>query len=138
MIKSILSPDPLWQSQGLGFVRVVLGLLMVYHGLEVFDDELMSGYLKWETFQQPYSKFMVYAGKTSELVAGVLIFLGLFTRIGALLAIGTFSYITFFVGHGKFWYEDQHPFMFALTNLIFFFNGPASWSLDGLFFKKIK
>ncbi len=109
---------------------------MIYHGKEIFQPELMNSYLEWDMFKGPNGKLMVYAGKTSEFVAGVLVFFGLLTRLGALIAIGTLSYITFFVGHGKFWYEDQHPFMFVLLGLVFFFNGPAAWSLDGLIFKK--
>jgi putative oxidoreductase len=56
--------------------------------------------------------------------------LGWFTRIGAVLIIATLSYVTFFVGHGRFWYEDQHPFMFVLFGVLFFFTGPGSWSVD--------
>ena len=73
---------------------------------------------------------MVYAGKCSELLAGILIFLGWYTRIGSILLMGTMLYITFFVGQGRFWYEDQHPFMFAMMGLVFFFYGSGIWSID--------
>jgi putative oxidoreductase len=53
------------------------------------------------------------------LLAGVLLVLGLFTRVAALLCVGTFLYITFFIGHGRFWMEDQHPFLFALFGVLF-------------------
>jgi len=43
-------------------------------------------------------------------------------------------FIVFFVGYGKFWYEDQHPFLFVLLALIFFFTGPGRWNLDQLIF----
>jgi putative oxidoreductase len=45
-------------------------------------------------------------------------------------------YITFIVGGGKFWYEDQHPFMFALFGLLFLFTGPGAFNLDEVIFKK--
>ncbi len=109
---------------------------MIYHGKEVFDSELMKGYTEWDNFKGPGAKLMVYAGKSSELVAGIFLLLGLFTRLGAILVIGTLSYITFFVGHGKFWYEDQHPFMFVLFGLLFIFTGPGAWSIDALLFKQ--
>lgn len=107
---------------------------MIYHGQEVFNPELMKGYMEWETFKGPSAKLMVYAGKSSELITGLSIFFGLFTRLGAILAMGTLSYVTFFVGHGRFWYEDQHPFMFVLFGLLFIFTGPGSWSIDALIF----
>jgi putative oxidoreductase len=79
---------------------------------------------------------MVYIGKSTELLSGVLIFVGLFTRVGALLVMGTLSYVTFFVGQGRFWYEEQHPFMFVLFGLLLLFTGPGAWSVDALIFKK--
>jgi putative oxidoreductase len=96
----------------------------------------MNSYLEWDMFKGANGKWMVYAGKTSEFVAGVSICIGLFARLGSLLTIGTLSFITFFVGHGKFWYEDQHPFMFVLLGLVFFFCGSGIWSLDHWLAKK--
>jgi putative oxidoreductase len=75
-------------------------------------------------------------GKGSEFIAGIFLLLGLFTRIGSLLMIGNFSYITFFVGEGRFWYQEQHPFMFALFGILFLFTGPGAWSLDGILHAK--
>ena len=111
--------------------------MMVYHGWEIFDKELMKGYTTWDSFKGfSFTAFMHYLGKGSELVAGILLALGLFTRLACIITVGTFIYITFFVGHGKFWYEDQHPFMFVLIALVFFFTGPGKWSLDNLIIQR--
>jgi putative oxidoreductase len=135
-MKIFFSTSPIWRAKGVAVIRIIIGALLIYHGQEVFNTELMSGYMTWETFKSPMGKWMVYAGKSAELFAGIFLFLGLFTRLGSLLMIGTLSYVTFFVGHGKFWYEDQHPFMFVLFGLLFIFTGPGAWNLDGLIFKK--
>ncbi|MBA4054899.1 MAG: DoxX family protein [Marivirga sp.] len=135
-MSKFFSSSPIWSSNGIAVVRIVLGALMIYHGQEVFNPELMNTYLEWDTFKSPEGKLMVYAGKSSEFIAGISLFFGLFTRLGALLLMGTLSYITFFVGHGRFWYEDQHPFMFVLFGLLFLFTGPGSWSLDALIFRR--
>lgn len=135
-MKALLSPDPRLLKEALATVRIIIGLLLVYHGHEVFDAELMQSYMTWDTFKGDSAAFLVYAGKTSELIAGVLLTLGLFTRLGALLAAGTLAYVTFFVGQGHFWYEDQHPFMFVLFGLLYFFTGPGAWSIDGKIFGK--
>ena len=135
-MKILLSPNPILLKQALATVRIIIGLLLVYHGQEVFDPELMQTYMTWETFKGDSAAFMVYAGKTSELIAGLLLTLGLFTRVGAIVTAGTLGYITFFVGQGHFWYEDQHPFMFVLFGLLYFFTGPGTWSLDEYIFKK--
>ena len=73
--------------------------------------------------------------EASELISGILFVLGLFTRIACLLIIGVMCYITFFLGKGIIWYDDQHPFLFILLALVFFFTGAGRISLDNLLFK---
>jgi putative oxidoreductase len=126
------------REKGLAVVRIIVGALMIYHGQEVFDADLMSSYLEWDVFKFPQARLMVYMGKSTEFVAGVSLFLGLFTRVGAFLTLGALSYVTFFVGGGRFWYEDQHPFLFALFGLLFLFTGPGAWSIDHLIFPNSK
>lgn len=130
---NFLIPNQAWQMRGMAIIRMVTGLLLIYHGKEIFDATIMHGYLGWDIFKSSTGKVLVYIGKTAELVSGISLLLGLFTRAGALLCAGTLGYITFFVGHGRFWYEDQHPFLFVLLGLIFFFYGAGTWSLDILF-----
>ncbi len=46
MIRNLFSAAPLCgRLRGLAVVRIVTGLLMAYHGLEVFDRPTMEGYL---------------------------------------------------------------------------------------------
>jgi putative oxidoreductase len=92
----------------------------------------MNSYLQWDKFGGDVGKVMVYSGKSAELIAGILLVIGWQTRIASLLTILTLSYIAFFVGKGRVWYEDQHPFLFVLLGILFFFLGPGSWSFDGL------
>jgi len=67
-------------------------------------------------------------------VGGILLAIGLFTRVAGLIIIGALGYITFFIGKGKIWYDDQHPFMFVLVALIYLFAGGGPYSLDKLLF----
>jgi uncharacterized membrane protein YphA (DoxX/SURF4 family) len=130
-MRKFFSAESLFQDSGLAFIRIIVGLFLAYHGWEVFDPAQMKQYAAWDVFKESTSpSFMVYLGKGSELVAGVLLTIGLVTRLACLLIIGTMLYITFFVGHGKFWYEDQHPFLFVLLAVVFIFTGPGKWSLD--------
>lgn len=133
----IFSPAPIWQQEGLALIRIITGFFMIYHGLEVFSAEKVNGYLTWEMFDDPSTgRFLVYSGKIAELLGGILLFIGLYTRLAAVLVAGTMLYVCLFVGHGKVWYEDQHPFLFVLLGLVFFFTGPGAWSLDNLLFRK--
>lgn len=138
-MKKLFAAEPLWQTPGLVCIRIITGLLMAYHGLEVFKPEVMKGYTEWEVIKSlPAPLFMVYLGKGIELVAGIFLGLGLFTRIAALLIFIDMIFICFKVGGGKFYYEDQHPFIFALLALVFFFTGPVAYSVDQLLFRKKK
>lgn len=134
-MKNLLTPEPIFIKQGIGIVRITIGIFLIYHGQEIFHPEIIKGYSEWEIFKGSSGMLMIYAGKSSELVAGVLLFLGLLTRPGAIMIAGTFAYITFFVGQGRFYYEDQHPFMFLLFGVLFSFTGPGAWSLDAVIFK---
>jgi len=133
------SPQPIWQAAGLALVRILTGGFMAYHGGEIIDTATMKGYFDWEAFKGFASPAtMVYLGKGMELVMGLLLMLGLFTRVAALGIAITMSYITFFVGHGQVWYSDQHPFLFVLLAILFFCCGPGALSLDALLFSKTK
>ncbi|MEJ7586348.1 MAG: DoxX family protein [Ferruginibacter sp.] len=136
MSNTFLSPQPLWQRNGLGTLRIITGLLMIYHGWEVFDNNKMTEYMKWDVIKSlPAPVFMAYLGKALELLSGILFVLGLFTRIAASFMAITMLVICFKIGNGKFYYEDQNPFLFAMLALMFFFTGPVKWSIDQLIFK---
>ena len=130
------SSSPLWQTAGLTLVRWAVGAFLIYHGCEIFNDAIVNKYLQWDQFKNSNGKLLVYSGKAAELIAGILFVLGLFTRIACLLIIGVMCYIIFFLGNGIIWYDDQHPFLFVLLALVFFFTGPGNFSLDKMIFNK--
>jgi putative oxidoreductase len=135
-MKPFFSSTAIWQNEGLAIVRIITGFFMVYHGWEVFEAEKMKSYLEWDQFKTSSSSLLVYAGKATELIGGVLLMSGLFTRLASLLIAATMLYISFFIGNGKIWYEDQHPFLFVLLALVFFFTGSGRYSFDHLLFNK--
>lgn len=124
-MNKLFSNTPIAADKAIAVVRIIVGLLLIYHGHEVFRPDLMKGYMDWENFNNSFGKILVYAGKGAELVAGILFVIGQLTRVASLITIGTFVYILFFIGQGRFWYEDQHPFMFLLFGVLFFFTGPG-------------
>ena len=130
------SSSPVWLTAGLTIVRLAVGAFLIYHGVEIFDESIVNKYLGWDHFKIASGKFWVYSGKLGELIAGILFVLGLFTRVACLLIIGVMGYIAFFIGKGVIWYDDQHPFLFVLLALVFFFTGPGNFSLDKMIFKK--
>ena len=124
-------------AKGMAVLRILTGLLMAYHGIEVFSKETMDMYRGWDSLKAlPVGNYMVYAGKAGELVAGILLTLGLFTRWASLAMAFIMFFICFFIGNGKFWYQDQHPFLFVLLAFVFVVYGPGAWALDYKISKK--
>ena len=127
----ILSPYPLWQEAGLLVIRLLTGAFMVYHGWEVFLPDKIEGYAQWLTdLKFPAPRFMAYLGKGAELVGGLLLMAGLFTRFAAVALAITMAVICFVMGKGRIFTDDQHPFLFILLAAVFFFLGAGTWSLD--------
>ena len=137
MVKYLFSYLPMNQEAGISVIRIVVGLFMVYHGCEIFDNDTMKGYVTRDSFKNYSSpELMVYMGKLAELASGLLLTFGFLTRLGCVILMLTMLYISFFVGDGKIWYEDQHPFLFVLLAAAFFFTGPGKWSVDYVIFIK--
>jgi putative oxidoreductase len=138
-MKNFFSPSPIWQQSGLGLIRILVGVFLIYHGWEVLDAEKMKEYASWDIFKNSSSGlFMVYMGKIAELLGGIMLTIGCFTRLACIIVILTMAYIAFFVGHGKIWYEDQYPFLFVVLGFVFIFSGPGKWSVDNLLFNQKK
>lgn len=136
-MNKFFSSSPYALNTGLLIVRVAIGMFLIYHGWEIFNKAKMNEYLTWDAFR--YSSagtFLVYAGKAAELIAGILLLLGLFTRIAALLVIGALGYIAFNLGNGIIWNNDQHPFLFVMFGVLFLFTGPGTISMDHSLFKR--
>jgi putative oxidoreductase len=136
MFKSLLSPKPIFYETGLATIRIFVGLLMAYHGWEVFDRSLMEGYMTWDQIKVlPSPEIAVYVGKGMELITGICFTLGFLTRFSAMFMAVDMLFICFYIGNGKFYYQDQHPFLFAMIAIIYFFTGPVKWSLDQKVFR---
>ena len=137
MSNVLLSSQPLWRDNGLAVLRIITGMLMTYHGAEIFDRTKMLPYMEWDVIKSlPAPEIMLYIGKGVEFLTGLCFVFGLFTRVAAIIMAVDMLFICFKVGGGKFYYQDQHPFLFALIALIFFFTGPVKWSLDKRLFNK--
>jgi len=135
-MKYFFSAQGIGQHTGIGIIRIIVGALMTYHGLEIFNAETMDGYVKrLSELHFPSHALLAYLGKGSELIGGVFLTLGLLTRLAIIPLIATMAIICFGMGSGRFWYEDQHPFLFILLCLVFFFYGPGRFSLDKIIFK---
>ncbi|HEX9513178.1 MAG TPA: DoxX family protein [Puia sp.] len=118
-------------------IRVITGIIIAKYGLETFNKGQMEGNVAWlKDVHFPSPFFMAYLGKISELIGGILLILGLLTRVVSIVLIINMSVIIFIMGHGKVFGEDQLPFLLLLLFATFLFSGAGKWSLDHLLFSR--
>lgn len=118
-----------WQPQLLALLRIAAGLLFLEHATQKF-----FGFPIPFPMPGPLPPMLLAAG-TIELVAGVLLTLGLFTRIAAFVASGEMAF-AYFIGHFPrgFWpaaNQGEGAILFCFIFLYIAAAGPGAWSLDG-------
>ena len=116
-----------WQPQLLAVLRIVAGLLFLEHGtmkLFHFPAAQMPG---------PLPTLLMVAA-IIELVAGVLIAIGLFTRLAAFIASGEMA-VAYFMGHfpKSPWPAvnmGEAAILFCFVFLYLAAAGAGAWSVD--------
>ena len=111
-------------------LRIVAGLLFVCAGgMKLFG---------WFGGMPPGTKMtaLIWTGGSIEVVGGLLIALGLFTRIAAFVCAGEMA-VAYFLYHfpRSFWpivNQGQPAVLYCFVFLFLCGNGPGPWSLDRL------
>jgi putative oxidoreductase len=124
-----------WQPQVHALLRIVAGLLFLEHG----TAKLFAFPLFPQGMPHPLPT-MILASAVIELVCGLLITLGLFTRLAALVASGEMA-VAYFMAHAPkgFWPIANMGEPAILYCFIFLFlaaAGAGAWSIDGARLKK--
>lgn len=136
MLKQLLSSNAILKNW-LILVRIFAGIIIARYGFEIFNQDKMKGNADWLTdIHLPAPVFMAYLGKATELIGGVLLIIGLCTRFAAIALVITMSVITFLMGKGKIFGDEQLPFLLLLLFVSFIFSGAGKWSLDYLLFDR--
>ncbi|MCB8837645.1 DoxX family protein [Aurantimonas sp. VKM B-3413] len=112
-----------------GLLRMVAGLLFLQHGLQKLAGFPPSDHAGPALF----SLFGI--GGVIELVAGVLIIAGLFTRLAAFIASGemAFAYFLFHAPQSPFPVNNggDAAILYCFVFLFFVFAGAGALSIDG-------
>lgn len=118
-------------------MRVVFGILFLAHGMDKFNTGLGNVAGWFESINIP--GFLAYIVGPVELIGGILLILGLFTRyVSAILFIILLgAVLTTKLSMGLLnGYELDLSFMIIALYLVF--AETTRWSLDHLIFKKAK
>ena len=114
----------------LAILRVVTALLFIEHGTQkLFNFPPLPG----GGLPPPFSMFWI--GAILELVGGLLILIGLFTRPVAFVMSGEMA-VAYWMVHAP---ANIYPavnggdaaILFCFVFLLFVFTGPGAWSIDG-------
>ena len=116
-----------WQPQLLAILRIVVGLLFLEHGLSKFFGFPVPFPV------HPLPTLLAVAG-VIELVAGLLITVGLFTRLAAFIASGEMA-VAYWMQHfpKSPWplaNMGEGAILFCFIFLYIAAAGPGAWSLD--------
>jgi len=118
-----------WQPQLLAILRIVVALLFLEHAtikLFGFPPGGMPG-------QQPIAS-MLGAAAIIEAVTGVLVLLGLWTRLAAFVASGEMAVAYFMIHGSKGFYpavnQGEAAILFCFVFLYLAAAGPGAWSID--------
>ena len=139
MLNFLFKSKPDYINFGLLFYRLALGISMFYHGYLKYvsgEQGLYKVGAMLSTLGMP-SGFEVILGTIAsyaEMVGGILLIIGLFTRIGTLLVVGTLAVATILNLNGNFFSWD-YPSQMAFGAIMLFFAGAGRYSLDKALFK---
>jgi putative oxidoreductase len=117
-----------FEAQSYALLRMVTGFLFLWHGAQKlfgFPAAAREGTPDW----------IAYGAGSIELVGGILVLVGLFTRPAAFVCSGTMA-VAYWLAHGM---RDLFPLnnggeLAALYAFVFLFiacRGAGIWSIDG-------
>ena len=124
-----------WRPHFLSILRIITGLLFLEHGT--------GKYLGFPHLERvPPVLSLPGIGGMLELVGGLLIVVGLFTRPVAFLLSGEMA-VAYFVAHFPRGFfpvlnAGESAVLFCFLFLYLFFAGPGPWSIDAIGTRKSK
>lgn len=132
-LKTILTnTHPISVDLGSLVARIVVGSYFIMHGHELFDTKAMEGFAGYlsNDLHFPYPTLMAYLRTGSEFFGGIMILLGLFTRIGSFLIMITMLVAAFTAGKGDIMGEAEMTIVYAIFCLTIILFGSGKFSLE--------
>lgn len=116
---------------GMLVLRIASGLLLANHGY--------TKLIKFSSLRYKFMNFMHLGSTTSlsliifaELICGLLLILGLFTRFACVPIIIGMAVVVFVASHGNIFAEGERGMIFLATTITILLCGPGKISVDGM------
>jgi putative oxidoreductase len=138
IFKQIINPNPISLNVIL-IVRIIVGVYFIIHGHEFFNTKAMQGfatYLK-NDLHFPLPTSFAYLRTGAELFGGIMILLGLFTRVGAFLIMITMLVASFTAGKGDLFGEAEFTIIYATLCFVLVLIGGGKYSVDYVLYNRI-
>ena len=139
-----VSSSPFFFNLALVILRVAIGVCFIVHGLGklgIVGPGNLTGFASWlKSLGFPFPEFQARAALVTELAGGMLIALGLGTRIAAFFCLVTML-VAALLGHKGGGYlitnnppGNEYALNLAIIMLVLILLGPGIYSLDFLIF----
>ena len=114
-----------WMPQMLSILRIVTGLLFMEHGLQKFFGFPAAG---------PELNTLLWTQGAIELIGGLLLLLGIFTRLVAFIMAGDMAVAYFMAHFPKSFFPVANggdaAILYCFVFLFLFVAGGGAWSVD--------
>ena len=140
----LLQVEPLWINIAILIARVFIGACFVVHGLGklgLVGSGSMKGFEGWlASMGIPMPALQARVAMACELGGGLLLFAGLFMRVGCLLCLSTMV-VAALIGHKGGGYlitntppGNEYTINLAAICVVLFLLGPGAYSIDAWLF----
>ncbi len=119
-------------------VRIILGILLVYHGADKIFNGLDTFIAGIAAKGWPMPALQGFMAAYIEFAGGVLLIVGLMTRPTAFAAIVLFCIIFFLYSATEPFPKKEKALVFLVLSAYTFLMGPGKASVDALLFKQEK
>lgn len=89
-------------------LRLSIGILIFFHGVSKIGNAATLGFIKAQVLRHGLPEFVTYGVFIGEVVAPVLLVLGLYSRIGGLLVFGNMLFVFGLVHMGEMFTLSAH------------------------------
>ncbi len=129
---------------GLLLIRVMVGVVMMFHGAQklfgMFDGMGMAKFTGFlEAMQIPMPQVSAYMAAGAEFFGGLLLVIGLLTRLSA-AAVAFTMFVAAFKAHGHAFSLEHKGMEYALTLGVvavgLMLTGAGQFSLDAMMFRR--